>query len=255
MFEFIDTHCHIHEPSYPLPVGKVLTRASNSGITKMICVGTAIQDSSEAVEFVADKKQLWASIGIHPHSSDEFTNEQKINEFAALLKSKKVIAIGECGLDYFYNHTPKKSQEKALRIQMELALEHDLPMIFHVRDAFEDFWKIYDSYPRIRGVIHSFSATKKELDEALSRGLYIGLNGIMTFSKIEDQLEAAKLVPLTRLVLETDSPFLTPNPLRGRINEPKNVVLVADFLGQLRGEKLEQIALHSTNNAESLFNI
>ena len=255
MFEFIDTHCHIHEISYPLPSKDVLISASNSGVTKMICVGTSIQDSIQAIKFVKDKGQLWASIGVHPHSSVEFDQVSSVEEFSSLAKSNKVVAIGECGLDYFYNHTSKESQEKALRIQMELAIKHNLPMIFHVRDAFADFWKIYDSYPKIRGVIHSFSATKKELSEALSRGLFIGLNGIMTFSKNEDQLAAAKAVPSNRLILETDSPFLTPNPLRGRINEPKNVVLVADFLSQLRGQHLEQLAFDSTNNAESLFQI
>ena len=128
-------------------------------------------------------------------------------------------------------------------------------MIFHVRDAFDDFWPIFDEYKGIRGVIHSFTATTKELDQILTRGLFVGLNGIMTFTKDDKQLEAAKSVPLDRLVLETDTPFLTPKPFRGKINEPKNVVVIAEFLSDLRGESLKELSEATTNNSNQLFNL
>ena len=255
VFNFFDTHCHIHETDFPLPVNEVLERAANTGINKLMCVGTSVDDSKIAIEFTDKNNNIWASAGVHPHAAKELRDETSLAEFASLIKNKKVKAIGECGLDYFYNHTSKEDQEYALRKQFELAIEYDLPMIFHVRDAFDDIWTIYDDYPKVAGVIHSFTATIKELNEALARDLFIGLNGIMTFTKIKEQIEAATLVPLSKLVLETDAPFLTPNPLRGKINEPKNVVLVGDFLSQLRGEHLEQLAIQTTKNAEGLFRV
>ena len=142
-----------------------------------------------------------------------------------------------------------------LRFQIELALQHNLPMIFHVRDAFDDFWPIFDSYRGIRGVIHNFSADEKELAQIVERGLYVGLNGIMTFTKNEDQLRAAKSVPLSQLLLETDAPFLTPAPLRGTICEPKHVSVTAEFLANLRGETLEDLAEVTTVNATNLFGL
>lgn len=255
VFNFFDTHCHIHEPDFPLPTKDVLERANNAGVSKLMCVGTSVEDSKIAIKFAEKNNNIWVSAGVHPHAAKDLRSETSLVEFALLIKNKKVKAIGECGLDYFYNHTSKEDQEYALRKQFELAVEYDLPMIFHVREAFDDFWKIYDDYPKVAGVIHSFTATKKELSEALVRGLFIGLNGIMTFTKIKEQLDAATEVPLTKLVLETDAPFLTPNPLRGKINEPKNVVLVGDFLSQLRGEHLEQLAIQTTKNAEGLFKV
>jgi TatD DNase family protein len=168
---------------------------------------------------------------------------------------QKIIAIGECGLDYFYGHSTKTDQAKALHFQIALATQHGLPLIFHVRDAFDDFWPIFDSYKNLRGVIHSFTDSGHNLQEALRRGLYIGVNGIMTFTKNQWQLEAAKNIPLSRLLLETDAPFLTPVPHRGRVNEPAHALLVARFLAGLRGEAPESVAAATTNNARTLFSI
>lgn len=167
----------------------------------------------------------------------------------------KIVAIGECGLDYYYSHSPKVDQIKALRFQIELALQHDLPLIFHVRDAFDDFWQIFDSYQGLRGVVHSFTDTQKNLEKLLNRGLFVGINGIMSFTKHEWQLEVAKAIPLERLVLETDAPFLTPAPLRGKVNTPANICLVAEFLANLRGESPEALAKATTHNAFALFKL
>jgi TatD DNase family protein len=130
-----------------------------------------------------------------------------------------------------------------------------LPLIFHVREAFDDFFSTYDQYKGLRGVVHSFSADTRVLDKILSRGLYIGLNGIMTFTKDQKQLEAAKAVPLNRLLLETDAPYLTPVPFRGKICEPKYVRVTAEFLSHLRGETLEELAAATTRNAAELFKL
>lgn len=253
MIQFVDTHCHIHASDYSLDATEVIASGAALGVTKAICVGTDENDSAEAVAFVQDKPNLWASIGLHPH--DAKLGQDAFNALSALVSQPKIVAIGECGLDYFYNHSDKNDQETALRFQIELALTHNLPMIFHVRDAFDDFWPIFDSYTGITGVVHSFTATEKELHEALKRGLYIGLNGIMTFSKDASQLAAAKAIPLDKLVLETDAPFLTPVPLRGKVNEIKNVVLTADFLSNIRGESLEKLGSATTSNAIKLFRL
>ena len=163
--------------------------------------------------------------------------------------------LGECGLDYYYENSPKEAQKAILRFQLELAQKHSLPVIFHVREAFDDFWPIVDEYKGIRGVIHSFTSTTRVLDEILQRGLYVGLNGIITFTKQPEQLAMAKAVPLEKLVLETDAPFLTPSPYRGTICLPKHVRTTAEFLADLRGEPLSAIADSTTRNARMLFDV
>jgi TatD DNase family protein len=275
--EIVDTHCHIHEilgtgdvradddgasvHNRWLKAGKtdpdaVIATAEKVGVTRMVCVGCSVPDSELAVEFVQGRPQTWASIGIHPHEAAHYVGDtDSLVHFASLAKRQKVVAIGECGLDYFYTHSSKEDQEKILRFQLELAQQHDLPLIFHVRDAFEDFWPIFDDYKGLRGVIHSFTATHKELDEVLERGLYVGLNGIMTFTKDQKQLEAAKAVPLERILIETDAPFLTPAPNRGTICEPKHAAANLSFIADLQGKTAQQLAAATTASACRLFNL
>lgn len=168
---------------------------------------------------------------------------------------RKVVAIGEIGLDYYYENSPKEDQKKLLRFQLDIAAEHGLPVIFHVREAFDDFFAILDDYKGIQGVVHSFTSDRADLDKILSHGLYVGLNGIMTFTKRSAQLEAAKATPLEKLLLETDAPFLTPAPFRGKICEPKHVRTTAEFLANLRDESLEDLAAATTANAHKLFRL
>ncbi|HSX27384.1 MAG TPA: TatD family hydrolase [Patescibacteria group bacterium] len=269
--ELVDTHCHIQSlgsssgekvtrslwaKADDLTADGVIKDAVDGGVTKMICVGCSLEDSELAVGFVQSYESCYASIGIHPHESQNYVNApDKLRQFRNLAGRDKVVAIGECGLDYYYEHSPKKDQQKILRFQLELAKEHDLPLIFHVRDAFEDFWPIFDEFDGLRGVIHSFSANIAHLNEILSRGLYVGLNGIMTFTKDKQQLEAAKAVPLDKLVLETDAPFLTPVPFRGTICQPKHVLETAKFLCHHRGETLEELSRATSTNAKELFGI
>ncbi len=254
--EFVDTHCHIQFEDYGLETDDVLLAANSSGVTRLICVGCRLEDSQAAVNFAATREGVWASVGLHPHEARVYADKPKtLNEFSRLASLPKVVAIGECGLDYYYNHSPAKAQQKLLRFQIELALKRDLPVIFHVRDAFEDFWPIFDDYKDLRGVIHSFSSSPHVLEQILSRGLYVGLNGIMTFSKNAKQLAAAKAVPLNKLLLETDAPYLTPTPYRGTICQPKHVIVTAEFLTKIRGEDPAALAAASTRNALKLFNL
>lgn len=270
--EIVDTHCHIHQAQHGLagddPVRNkwleagradadaIITDAIQAGVASMVCVGTDVADSAVAVDFVQDRQSVWASIGIHPHAAEHYADDvDSLTKFAGLASRPKVVAVGECGLDYYYNHSPKPDQAKVLRFQIELALQHDLPMIFHVRDAFDDFWPIFDSYQNVRGVIHSFTAGPDELDQVLARGLYVGLNGIMTFTRDEQQLAAAKSVPLDQLVVETDAPYLTPEPYRGTISEPKHAATTLSFLAKLQGRTDQQLADKTTANARRLFNL
>lgn len=266
-----DTHCHIHEApvrgegepdatqnlwaklGHPQPQ-VLIADARAAGVAKLLCVGCSLADSRRAVALAQAESNVWASIGVHPHEAQvHLEHSTWLEEFAQLAGQPKVVAIGECGLDYFYNHSPREAQIAVLRFQLELARHHDLPMVFHVREAFDDFWPIFDEFPGIRGVIHSFTAGKKELREILARDLFVGLNGITTFMKKAEQLEAIKAVPLEKMVLETDAPFLTPVPYRGTICVPRHVRVVAEFLSDLRDESLETIAVHTTHNADILF--
>lgn len=249
----VDTHAHIHSKFYELNPLKALADANTAGVEKILCVGTEASDSERAVSFVADKSNCWATIGQHPHDAKMGTPALK--KLKQLVGKSKVVAIGECGLDYYYLHSQKDVQQQVFRAQIELAIQHNLPLIFHVREAFDDFFKILDEYSDVRGVVHSFTADRKTLYKILERDLFVGLNGIMTFTKDAEQLAAARAVPLERLVLETDAPFLTPTPLRGKINEPANIKIIAEFLANLRGEKLTDLAAATSNSSIELFNL
>lgn len=278
--ELFDTHCHIQSAGQTggerhtrelwakagdTSVDEIIQRAHKKGVTRMLCVGCDLDDSKLAIECVKTRENMYASIGIHPHEAAEALEKGHLDAFAALVDGPKVIAVGECGLDFFYNHSPRDAQIEVLKFQIELATAHNLPMIFHVRgassaeprtDAFNDFWPILDSYGgKIRGVLHSFTDSQANLDKAIERGLYIGVNGIATFAKSEKQLEMYRAIPLQHLLLETDAPFLTPVPYRGKICEPYHVETTANFLHTLRGETPEELAGATTSNAKQLFGV
>ncbi len=246
----IDTHCHIHEVDYKLPLDEVLARADKADVRRMICVGTNIDSSHRAVEVAAKYEQLFASIGVHPHEAID-----GLGDIAGLVGEQKVVAVGEIGLDYFYDHSPRDVQIRVLEEQIQLALDNNLPIIFHVRDAFADFWPIFDNFHGIRGVLHSFTDTQTNLEQGFERGLYVGVNGISTFTKDPVQQELFGNIPRDRILFETDAPFLTPTPYRGTINEPAYVSEVAKFHASARGISLDDMAASSTANAQKLFNI
>jgi len=271
MHELVDTHCHIQsveagsgeahtrrlwEKADGLKAEDVIGSAKSEGVTRMVCVGCDLEDSRLAVSFAQDHEGTWSSIGIHPHEAQHYAgNTPKLTEFSDLVNSDKVVAIGECGLDYFYEHSPKDAQVEVLRFQLELAAVNNLPVIFHVRNAFDDFWPVYDSIPGIKGVLHSFTDSIEHLNQAVERGLYIGVNGIATFTKDPEQIVMYRTIPDDSLVLETDAPFLTPTPYRGNVNEPKRVVRVAEFLADLKTTDFGTIAELTTRNARRLFSI
>lgn len=235
--------------------------AVRAGVTKIVCIATSLADSKRAIAFAHRYPQYcWASIGIHPHEAAQLSAaeiERQVQELADLAQDKKVVAVGECGLDFYYNEKAQylTLQERLLVGQLEVASHNKLPVSFHVREAFDDFWRIMHNYPHISGVLHSFTDTQLHLNRALERGFMVGINGIATFTTHQWQREVFKNIPLENIVVETDTPFLTPVPKRGTINTPENVIYITKFLAELRDEEEKIIANATTANAEKLFNI
>lgn len=251
----VDTHAHVHFPEFAGHVDAVVERAKQSGVGKIITVGVNIDDSAAAVAMAERFDHVYATLGLHPHDAEFDHPAEAIRGLRVLATHPKVVAIGECGLDYSRPGKGRYEQEGVFRAQIELAIEHDLPMVWHVRDAFPDFFEIIDDYPDVRGIMHCFTSTRADIEQAVSRGFYIALNGIMTFTKLDWQLEAARAVPLDRLVLETDCPYLAPVPLRGRVNEPAYMAHTAEFLASLRDESLAAIEYATSNNAIRLLRL
>lgn len=252
----VDTHCHPHFDDFLPDSSGMLLRAKSAGVTKILAVGTGVEDSRRAVEFAQNNDGVWAAAGIHPHEAEEFLSEEgNKQQFLTILNKSSIVAVGEIGLDYYKDLAPRKAQLELLCFQLDATKDLGLPYIFHVRDAWDDFLEVYDQYGSLPGVVHSFTSGPKILKKVLERGFYVGLNGIITFTRDEPQLAAAKAVPLDRLMLETDAPFLTPAPNRDEICEPRHVRTVAEFLAELRGESLEEIAAATTANAEKLFGL
>ncbi|HRJ06160.1 MAG TPA: TatD family hydrolase [Candidatus Saccharibacteria bacterium] len=248
----VDTHCHIHEAAYPLNSEEALKRARAADVSTLICVGTDNTTSADAVRFAEAHDDVWATVGAHPHDAKD-----GYDRVIALAEqgSRKLVAIGEIGLDYFYTHSPKNVQQAAFEAQLQLSVDYNLPVIFHVRDAFDDLWPIISNFKGLRGVLHSFTDNMSNLERGLSEGLYIGLNGISTFTKDENQRKVFDAIPLEHMLLETDAPFLTPSPHRGKVNEPAFVRHVAEYHASRRGVELEHLARVTTANASSLFSI
>lgn len=249
----IDTHAHLHHEGLNDQVDEVLVRSKAAGVGKIINVGVTADDSVAAVELASKYDNVWATVGLHPHDAGGDDADMALQQLGELAKQPGVVAIGECGLDY--SRDGKRSdQETVFRSQIELALEHDLPMVWHVRDAFDDFFEITGEYD-LRGIVHCFTSNRANMERALERGYYIALNGIMTFSKNDEQLTAAKACPLDNLLLETDCPFLAPVPYRGKTNEPAYIKSTAEFLANLRGESFDELAASTSRNAELILGI
>jgi TatD DNase family protein len=254
--ELIDTHCHLQFEKLTDRIDEVINDAASAGVTGLICVGTNVEDSEKAIKIAAAYDNVWASAGVHPHDAGNFLRDSEAGQrLTGLYKQPKVVAVGEIGLDFYKNYSSKADQEKLLRKQLESTSDAGLPYIFHVRDAWDDFWRIFDDYRIPKGVIHSFSADVSRLDQALNRGLHVALNGIMTFTQDKSQLEAAKIVPEDRLVLETDAPFLAPAPMRTELCEPRHTAVNAEFIAKLRGVELNSLAAVTTANAIKLFGL
>ncbi len=253
----IDTHCHIHARDYPLDAEEVLRNAREAGVTRVVCIGTDAEDSKRAVEFAEKHNGVYATVGVHPAGRMPF-----LCGIGGDKVGSKTVAVGEVGLDYHYKPYDREAQIRLFEEMLQMAVDAGLPVVFHVREAFEDFWPVVDGFlgrdlGKLRGVVHGFSERSKMateyVEKALERGFYISLNGIATFSKDKDQMAAFAAVPQNRLMLETDAPYLAPPPFRGKPNQPAYVRGIAQFLADKRGVSLEELARATTKNAEELF--
>jgi len=256
---FIDSHCHIDGPEYDADRDEVIARARAAGVTTMLNVGTGDPQSGafeRAVALAEKHGEIYAAVGVHPHDAKLFDDAAEQRLSALVKGSKRVIAWGEIGLDYHYDHSPRDRQREVFRGQLRLAREHDVPVIIHSREADEDTVSILreelSGYERA-GVLHCFGGSLPMARAAIELGFYVSFAGNLTFKKAEDLRDIARQLPLDRLMVETDCPYLTPVPFRGKRNEPARVVETAGCLAMLHGIDVTEVARITSENFARLF--
>jgi TatD DNase family protein len=259
MVQFVDSHCHIDGPEYDSDREEVIARACEAGVTTMLNVGTGDPHSGafeRAAELAEKHIEVYCAIGVHPHDAKLFDDavEQRLRSLAK--QSSRVIAWGEIGLDYHYDHSPRELQREVFRRQLRIARGMDLPVVIHSREADDDTIQILraelSGYERA-GVLHCFGGSLRMAEEAIDLGFHVSFAGNLTFKKADDLRGVAQRIPLDRLLVETDCPYLTPVPYRGKRNEPARVVETVKCLADLRGVALEEIAKLTSANFWQLF--
>ncbi len=250
----IDTHAHLYYDQMYNNLNTVLDEATENGVTKIICIGTDLNTSKQSVEIANKYENVYAAVGIHPHDSKDVTKDYLKDLEALALSSKKVVAVGEIGIDHYRNISPKEIQEKVMIEQMELAQSLSLPIIFHNRDADNDIIEILKQHSFSRAIAHCYSSDLSFAEQLIDLNVLLSFSGNVTFKNSINQ-SAIKNITLKDFVLETDCPFLAPQPFRGKPNEPKYVKDIALFISDLLDIAFEEIAIQTTNNAESFFKI
>jgi TatD DNase family protein len=252
----IDTHAHLDFPDYKTDLESVLSRAREADVGCIINVGTNLASSEKSIGLAKRFANVYASIGIHPHDASK-VSEQNWNTLESLIQESKVIAVGETGLDYYRNRSPREDQQRLFRSHLRLARTHNLPVIIHCRDASEDCINILTENKNgsLKGVVHCFSGTAETARKYMAMGLYISFAGPITFSNANNLREVARYVPVERLLLETDSPFLSPQPRRGERNEPSFLSFIIPVLAGIYGLSVTDIKRITTFNAYKLFGI
>ncbi len=254
--ELVDSHCHLTDPAFAADLDAVVTRAREAGVTRLVAVGGGgpLELSEASADLAVRHAFVRATAGIHPHDASTYddTVEARLER---LLARAEITAVGETGLDYYYDNSPRPAQRAALARQLALARRHRLPVVLHCRDAEAELREILDAetVAPIRGVVHCFTGGYEDARWYLDRGLLISLTGILTFKGAAALRETVRRLPLDRLMVETDSPYLAPTPMRGRRNEPAYVVHVAQALAALFGTTVEEVAARTTANAQALF--
>lgn len=244
-----DTHCHTQEQMVETGSDELLQRAREAGVERFIVIGTDATTSEQAIEIAGKHADVWATVGLHPHDAIK-----GVDSIAHLATQDRVVGIGECGLDYFYEHSPRDIQLVAFAQQIALAKEHNLSLVIHTRDAWLDTYNVLDNegIPD-NTIIHCFSGGTDEARECLNRGAYLSFSGIVTFKNAVELREAAKFCPIDRILIETDSPFLAPVPHRGRPNEPAHVGIVGTAIADARGIDVADFAAITSANALRAF--
>ncbi|MEY3805638.1 MAG: hypothetical protein RIR69_450 [Actinomycetota bacterium] len=244
-----DTHCHIHDDKMAHDVADTLQRARDSGVERFVVIGTDAPTCERATSIASQFSDVWATVGLHPHDAT-----QGVNSIEPFITRDRVVAIGECGLDYYYEHSPRDVQMNAFAEQIALAKQHDLTLVIHTRDAWQDTYDVLDAEGMPENtIIHCFTGGPEEARQCLDRGAYLSFSGIVTFKNAADLREAATLCPIDRILVETDSPFLAPVPHRGQPNEPAHVGIVGTAIADLRGHDAADFARHTTANARRAF--
>lgn len=250
MLELIDTHCHLHDQEWftPEQAEEFLAQAQQQTVRRVVVIGTDPADSAAAEAFATAHSGVFWTYGIHPEYAGKVATEKLESNPLATVKREKLVAIGEVGLDYHYEGYDRAQQLRLFEQMLQLAKETALPVSLHIREAFEDALAVMDNFPEVTGVVHSFTGSKKCLRQVLERGYYVGVNGLATYATLP-------LPPLEKMLLETDAPFLTPAPFRGKINSPAMVSTIAAYLADKMGVAIETLAEQTTQNAEQLFHI
>lgn len=251
----IDSHCHLDFNDFDEDFDEIMARAREAGVTAMLNAGNNINELDRQLALSETYPFIYTAVGVHPHNAAEYP-DIKAADFVEKSHHKKVVAIGECGLDYYYDYSPPDIQKKIFIEQIIAAQQTGLPLIIHTRDADDDTIAILDEYYKkapFSGEIHCFSTSRKLAEFALSIGFYISASGIITFNKSGELRDIFKDVPLERLLVETDSPFLAPIPMRGRRNEPSFVRYTAERLAQLKDIPFEKLAQITSDNFHNLF--
>ena len=256
MTEWFDSHCHVDEEAFDEDREEVLSRMKANGVTRCAVIGSDMETSRRAAAFAAAHSGVVATGGFHPHEASRF-RESNLDELREMYQKGRIRAIGEIGLDFYYDHSPRDVQREVCIRQMELAWELKAPVAYHIRDAHQEMLEIMKGMKArlTGGIIHCFSGSAEIAKEYLKLGYYISFAGPLTFKKAPRLQEAVKLVPKDRLLIETDSPYMAPEPVRGRRNEPANVRYVGLKMAELRGEEPEEVAAFTTENAMQVYGI
>ena len=274
---WFDSHCHVQEeylrggaadgpegpggPGETAEVEAVLARAAEAGVARLICIGTGAATSAQALEVARATARsdvpprAWASVGLHPHEASEGVDEVAVILARALAEDDgALVAVGECGLDYYYEHSPRDAQRVSFAAQIALAHTHGLALVIHARDAWDDVFDVLDAegVPE-RTVLHCFTGGTEEVERCLRAGMYVSFSGIVTFKNAADVRAAVARCPLERLLVETDSPFLAPVPHRGRTNEPSYVPLVGEAIAAIKGCSVDEVRERTASSTAMLF--
>ena len=244
-----DTHCHIHDDKMAFSSDESLSRAREAGVERFVVIGCDTETCTQATSLAAQHNDVWATVGLHPHDAIN-----GVDSIVPFIDAPRVVGIGECGLDYYYEHSPRDVQMRAFAEQIALAHQHELTLVIHTRDAWQDTFDVLDAEGMpTNTIIHCFSGGPDEARECVARGAYLSFSGIVTFKNASELREAAILCPDDRILVETDSPFLAPVPHRGRPNEPAHVGIVGTAIADLRGVDSQEFAAITTANALRAF--
>ena len=244
----------MNDPAFDEDREQVLLGLKDKGVEYMMNIGCCLESSRDCIKMAETYPFVYASVGTHPDSANE-VDEAVIEQYRQMAKHPRVLAIGEIGLDYYYETIPRETQQKAFRMQMELARELQIPVIIHERDAHDDAMRIVKEFKNVTGVFHCYSGSAEMARQLVNMGWYIGFTGVLTFKNARKAVETAERIPIDRIVLETDCPFMAPEPFRGKRNDPGYLYRMAERLAEIRNISVEEVHRITTENAKRLYRL